>query len=294
MDTRLLTYFNTVAKLGNITRAANALHLTQPTLSRQLIELEHTLNTKLFIRGKREITLTQAGILFQARAQEMLALLEKTKKDLIETNTVAAGHVAIGLVETKIAPYIIKKICQFRKHYPQITFNLYNADGDDCREKLDKGSLDLTVLIEPVETAKYFFKPIGQPERRGVIMNKNDSLAQQEVMTQSDLLNRSFVLPRRTIVTNDIFEWLNIHSTDITIVSYYNLLTNVLPLILEENLLTIAVEGALSIRPYPDVIFRPLSPLRLTRHVIAWRKNISLSPTAQLFLDFLNHTEADR
>ncbi|GFH42327.1 LysR family transcriptional regulator [Lactococcus hodotermopsidis] len=287
METRHLHYFLTVAKLGNITRAAEQLHITQPTLSRQLIDLEKQLGTSLLIRGKRQITLTAAGVLFQQRASQILAILDKTRNDLLETKEIPAGTVTIGVVETTIAQFLAKKIADFHDHYPQIRIDLYNADGDDNREKLDRGELDMALLIEPVEAAKYHFKRLGPTERWGIIVRKNDRLARRKFVTRHDILGRKTMMSRRAIVSSSLFDWLHIQANDLDIVSTHNLLTNALPLLAQQHLMTIAVEGALTIRPVSNLTFVPFSPNHVSHHVLVWRKNVLLSAAAQLFLDFL-------
>ena len=155
MDLRLLEYFLAVAKTGNITKAAEQLHVTQPTISRQLMELEETMGAPLMIRGKRQITLTDAGVLFQQRAQEIMDLMDKTSRDIADQNDLVGGTVSIGCVESCVSRMLPEVLKDFSALHPKVSYELYSADGDDIREKLDRGELDFGILVEPVEAAKY-------------------------------------------------------------------------------------------------------------------------------------------
>lgn len=165
MDLRLLEYFLAVAKAGNITKAAEQLHVTQPTISRQLTDLEETLGTNLLIRGKRQVTLTDAGVLFQQRAEEIIALMDKTRRDLSDQNDLIGGTVALGCVESCASRMLPEALGGFSRLHPRVRYELYSADGDDIRERLDRGELDFGLLLEPIEAAKYDTSacPIGRP-----------------------------------------------------------------------------------------------------------------------------------
>ena len=165
MDLRLLEYFLAVARTGNITRAAEQLHVTQPTVSRQLAELEEMLGSPLLIRGKRQVTLTEAGVLFQQRAEEIITLLDKTRRDLADQRDLVGGTVALGCVESCASRLLPDRLGAFSRLYPQVRYEIYSADGDDIREKLDRGELDFGVLLEPVEapSTTASASPTGKP-----------------------------------------------------------------------------------------------------------------------------------
>jgi DNA-binding transcriptional LysR family regulator len=176
MDVRVLKYFLAVAREGNITKAADTLHVTQPTLSRQLMDLEDELGTELLIRGKRQVILTSSGILFQQRAQEIAALLDKTQRDIAEHNNVVEGIVSIGCVETS-ASFLLPDVLEtFNSLYPKVQYQIYTGNGDDIRDKIDSGLVDAGILIEPVEIAKYEFIHLPFQDIWGVLMRKNTSL----------------------------------------------------------------------------------------------------------------------
>lgn len=155
MDTRVLQYFLTVAQTNNITKAAAELHVTQPTLSRQIMELENELGVKLFNRQPRHLELTVEGAIFQQRAQAMLQMWAQSKEDVQDHEKGLRGTVHIGCVESSVSPYLMKIISRFLEQYPQVNISMFDGDGDSIREHLDRGLLDMAALIEPVEAAKY-------------------------------------------------------------------------------------------------------------------------------------------
>lgn len=157
MELRVLNYFLTVAEEGNITKAAEILHITQPTLSRQLMELEHELGTTLFIRGKRQITLTDDGILFQQRSKEIMQLVHKTENEFREQRELIGGVISLGCVESRTSCMLMEQVKEFSQKYPGVRFDLFNGYSDDIKDKIDRGLIDCGLLLEPVEISKYDF-----------------------------------------------------------------------------------------------------------------------------------------
>ncbi len=292
MDIRVLKYFLAVAREGNITRATEALHVTQPTLSRQLMDLEQEIGVQLLIRGKRQVTLTDAGVLFQQRAKEMVLLLEKTERDLAELEDLVGGIVAVGCVETVAARMLAGQLIRFSGEHPMVQFELYSADGDDVREKLDKGDIDIGILLEPVETAKYDYFRLPCTERWGVLVRRDDPLAQADNVRVSEVLPLPLILPRRRIVQEEIASWLGVGIDELRIVASHNLLTNTISLVERGLGSVICVEGAHSIRPDERVRFVPFAPERITGHVLAWKKNRMFPSATSCFIQFMRKDAA--
>ena len=164
MELRVLKYFLMVAREEYITRAAEQLHMTQPTLSRQLMQLEDELGVKLFVRSRHNIMLTEDGLLLKRRAQEILSLTEKTKNE-IQKHDELAGEIVIGCGETKSMSVLSEKIRQFREKYPLVTFRIYSANADDVKERIEQGIVDIGLLMEPVDIGKYNFIRMPTNER---------------------------------------------------------------------------------------------------------------------------------
>lgn len=294
VDIRLMEYFLAVSKYGNITRAAEHLHVTQPTISRQLMELEETMGTPLLIRGKRQVTLTEAGVLFQQRAEEIVSLMEKTMRDIIDQDDLLGGTVNIGCVETCVSHMLPKVLTKFSARFPKVKYELYSADGDDIREKLDQGGLDFGILVEPVEAAKYDFFRLPYWETWGVVMRKDDPLAQKKHIEKADMLSIPLILPRREIVQDHIAGWFGVNRSQLNIFAGHNLLNNA-ALLAEAGLgYVVCVGGSFEIRGGEKLCFVPLYPERNTGHVLAWKKNRVFHSAADRFREYIRETEAEK
>jgi DNA-binding transcriptional LysR family regulator len=279
-----------VAQEGNITKAADILHITQPTLSRQLMDLEEEVGAILFVRGKRQITLTDSGMLFQQRIKEIISLLDKTESDVAEQKDLVSGVITIGCVESQASRMLPDMMEKFSAQYPLVQYELYSADGDDIREKLDRGDIDIGVLLEPIETAKYDYIRLPFQEKWGILMRRDDLLAQRTSIGVQDILDLPLILPRRTIVQNEIASWLGVPHDSLQIFASHNLLTNA-SLLVERGLgYAICVSGAYSIRESAATRFVPFAPERITGHVLAWKKNRIFNSATSLFTQFIKNT----
>lgn len=287
MDSRVLKYFLTVAQLGNITKAAEVLHITQPTLSRQIMDLEEEIGATLLIRGRREVTLTDSGVILQQRASEILSLIDKMENDILKNDELVCGTVSIGCVESNISSELSAVISEFHERYPLVTYDLYGANGDDIKEKLDIGCIDLGIVLEPVETAKYDYIRLPRGEQWGVIVGKDDPLAEKAYVNAEELQKLPLILSRRAIVIDEISKWLGVQRMQLNIFMTHNLLTNALPLVENKQGIILCIEGAFQIRPSDKLCFVPLHPKRVSNHVIIWKKNKILSGATLIFLEFL-------
>ncbi|MCC4326058.1 LysR family transcriptional regulator [Limosilactobacillus reuteri] len=288
MDTRVLKYFLTVAQTNNITKAAEQLHITQPTLSRQIMDLETELDIKLFNRGNRRLQLTKAGILFQQRATTMLQLLDQTENDLHQQEEALTGEINLGSAVSSVSPYITKLIFEFQKLYPNVIFNLSDGDGDVLRRQLDEGLNDLVCLLEPVEAAKYNFLELPIREEWGVIMKKSAPLAKYSTITKEDLYKIPLILPHRSIVRDEVSDILKLDQTRLNIRATTSLPGNTVSLLRNSNYYGLTIKGVYDNFHDPDLAFVPLTPNKSTGDVLAWRKNTVLSPAIEKFLQFVN------
>ena len=193
MELRVLRYFLMVAREENITRAAGLLHVTQPTLSRQLIQLEEELGVKLFHRNKYRITLTEEGLLLKQRAQEIVALSDKAKQELTKSEGTLSGEIAIGCAEARSFSVLAGQIVAFRKLYPRVRFRIYSATADDVKDRMENGLLDMGLLMEPVDIGRYAFIRMPVRERYGVLVRRDSPLAEKESVRPEDLVG----MPRR-------------------------------------------------------------------------------------------------
>lgn len=226
MELRVLKYFLAVAREENITKAAEFLHITQPTLSRQLMQLEEELNAQLFIRGKNRIVLTDEGMLLRRRAEEIVDLANKTEKEFLEQDNLVTGEIFIGGGETNAMHILARIIKEFKEEYPQIKYQFYSGNADDIKERLDKGLIDIGLLTEPVDIEKYEFVRLEQKEVWGILAPKDSKLAAKEYATPQDLLKLPLLSTRRTIVQNEIANWFGQDYEQLDIIATYNLIYN--------------------------------------------------------------------
>lgn len=284
MELRVLKYFLTVAQEKNITKAAEILHITQPTLSRQLMELEEELHTKLFIRGKRNITLTNNGLFLKERAEEILELSEKTRNDFLSNKNIIKGIISVGCVEAECINSFIDIIKNFKNKYPAVQFDLYNGYGDDIKEKIEKGIVDIGVVLEPIDISKYDFVKLSQKEKWGLLVNTENPLAEKHEISLNEFFSYPIILPKRGAVQNEILNWFNEKMINPNITAFYNLLSNAV-IFVEKGLgCAVCMEGALGIKNNKNVKFIPFTPEKTTKGVIIWRKNKILSPCLSIFV----------
>lgn len=292
MELRTLRYFLAVAGEENITKAADILHVTQPTLSRQMIDLEKELGTTLMLRSKSRLTLTDDGIFFRQRAEEIVELADRLEQSFAQKNTQVSGQIAVGASEAVGSRLLAKLIKQFSEKYPLVQFHLYNEMADNIKDRLDKGLLDVGLLLESVDTVKYDFIRLSQKETWGVLMRDDHPLAFRESIRPEEVANYPLILPLRERVRAEILNWLKREEKDLNIPLSYTLLSNA-ALLVEEGLgCAFCLDGALAIHSSPRLRFVPVYPEHMTRSVLIWKKKHLFSPAASLFIQEINMLRA--
>ena len=288
MELRTLRYFLAAASEENITRAAELLHVTQPTLSRQLMDLERELGTTLMYLGKKGMTLTEDGLFFRQRAEEIVELADRLEQSFVERSTEVSGVISIGATESVGSRLFAKLIKQFSDKYPLVKFDLYNEMADYIKERMDKGLIDVGLLLEPVDTSKYDFVRLSQKETWGVLMRADHPLSDRETLRAEEMRPYPLILPLRERVRAEILNWLNAEEKDLNIPLSYTLLSNAV-LLVEEGLgCAFCLDGALAIRSSPDLRFIPIAPEHTTRSVLVWKKNHMFTPAVSLFIQEIN------
>lgn len=293
MELRTLSYFLTTAREGNITRAADILHMTQPTLSRQLMELERELGTTLLVRGKRALTLTDDGLLLRQRAEELLALADKTEQEFAGRRDTISGVVTLGASEAKGSLLLAKYMKAFSQQYPLVKFDIYNMMADNIREHIAKGLVDIGLVLEPVDTSKYDFLRLPGKETWGVLFHQDDPLSQKDHVSAQEIRDRALFLPKRPNARSEVLNWMDCDESQLNILVSYDLLSNVALLVEEGMGCAVCLDGALSIRHSPKLRFVPLWPEHTTRSVLIWKKNHLFNPASSLFLQMINRMRAN-
>lgn len=285
MNFRVLKAFLVVSRFGNITRASEFLHISQPALSRQIAELEAELNTRLFERTSRRLTLTANGLLFESRARELIKIYEEIRDELRQAENEYTGLIRFGCVESSVVEFVIDVFTELMQHYPHLTFELYAADGDDIREALDHGNLDMGILLEPVEAAKYESIALPWSDRWGIVVSENSPEAKLENISIQQLSDMRLILPRRWIVQDEIASWMGIAREHLNVLMYHNLPTLPIRFVQKGIGAVLCVEGSYGVRPTAGTRFLPLSPEQRAGHRLVRRRNIKPSKVCRLVWD---------
>lgn len=288
MKFRLLKYFLMVAREENITKAANLLHITQPTLSRQLIQLENELGVVLFQRSKHRIILTEDGMLLRRRAEEILTLMEKTHQELTKNYDELVGEISIGCGETQNMSYLSQKIHDFRKIHSLVKFHIHTTTADEIKERIENGLLDMGLVTEPVDISKYNFIRLPKKEQWGILIHQNHKLAKKSIITPEDLINEPLIIARRVAVQNELLNWFNNSEDKLNIVATYNLILNAVNMV--KNKIGIALCFDLNLDNFfQDLCFIPLYPEVKTGAVLIWKKDHIYSQTMLHFLQAIKN-----
>ncbi len=289
MDIRILRYFLAIAREENITRAAESLHITQPSLSKQIIELENELGKKLLIRGKRKVTLTESGNLLRRRAEEIVSLFEKTEKEVSSDLKEICGEITIGGNPTKSILYTAANL---RKNYPNVKFNFYSSDAIDVIERLENGSVDFAILLRPINTLKYDFVLLKDVSRWGLVVRKDSELAKKAVVRREDILKEPLVFHRRVGLQRKIAIWAKTEPEDLNIAATYNVVNGNPANFVKSGLGSFLTTRDL-LNPELDnsLCFCPLEPPLEGSYAFVWRRHSLLSKAAIKFIEMLKENQ---
>lgn len=286
MELRVLQYFLAVAREQNISAAAHSLHLTQPTLSRQLRELEEELGKQLMIRGNRKITLTQDGMLLRKRAEEILDLVGRTEKELTQSDETISGDIYIGTGETDGVRQIARVAHAVQQRYPNILFHIVSGDAVDVCERLDKGLLDFGILLGDIDKTKYCYLELPMKDTWGVLMRRSSPLAEKDSIAPQDLWDKPLILSRQVDNKSGLYRWLGKEPSDLHTVSTYNLIYNASLMVSEGTGYAFALDKLVNTTG-SDLCFRPLNPKLELGMYLVWKKSQSFSRAMELFQEQL-------
>ena len=282
MDIRVLRYFLTVAREENITRAAESLHITQPSLSKQLMELEEELGKQLLVRGKRKLTLTDDGVLLRKRAEEIVALMEKTEQEL-SADTALGGKVSIGGLPGK---KVLHAAAELRAEHPEVCFDFYSGDACEVVERLDHGSLDFAVLLEPVDAVKYDYVSLGERARWGLIMPGSCELAMKPVVKRDDICSVPLILHKRVGLQRTIEHWAQTDLEHMNVAATYNVLNGDPAALVRSGLGYVLITDAhLPARLDSGLCFRRLEQSLESSYALIWKRHAVLTKPAEAFLE---------
>lgn len=292
MELRVLRYFLTVAKEQSFTKAAEQLHITQPTLSRQLAALEKELGKVLFIRKGKSITLSEEGILLKRRALEILDLEERTLEELKGTDQCISGTVTIGCGEFAAVETLADICKKYREKYPLVQIAIHTATADIVYEMMKKGLVDIGLFMEPIDTEGFGYIRIQNSDQWVVSMRPDDPLAEKEYIEKQDLLGKQLILPERTGVQSELANWFgkDFHKVQISCTS--NLGTNAGVMAVHGLGYPVSIEGAVKYWSKDLLVQKRLFPRIITNTVIAWRENIPCPQAVHKFIEEINAFKA--
>lgn len=284
MEIRVLRYFLEIAREGSVTHAAERLHVSQPTLSKQIKELENELGKKLFIRSSFSVRLTEEGMLLRKRAEDILDMVDKTADEFKALNDITGGDIRIGCAESDGIKHLARRIKALQESYPRIRVHLYSGDTDDLAERLDRGLLDFVVISQEVDLAKYNYLKLPVMDTWGVIMRKDSPLADKKAVRMEELMNLPIITSRQGI-REDLPKWFTEKLDQLNIVATFNLAYNAGILAREGLGYVISFDKLINTGTDSELCFRPLVPKLETPMYLIWKKYQIFSPVAQLLLN---------
>ncbi len=284
MEIRVLRYFLETAREGNMTRAAERLHVTQPTLSKQIKELETELGKKLFIRGNFNVTLTEEGMILRKRAEDLLSIAEKIETEFKNMDSITGGDVYIGCAESYLIKYLAKAVKKLNEKYENIHYHITSGGTEQVIEKLERGILDMAFIVEPPELSKYNYLDIPEADKWGIYMLRDCPLTQKEYITVDDLLPYPVFCSEQSVKA-DLPRWAGEKAEKLNVIANFNLANNSFVFVREGLGLGLSFEKIIEVNENTDLTFRPLEPPLYNKMCVIWKKYQMFTPVAELLLE---------
>lgn len=283
MEIRVLRYFLEIAREGNMTRAAEYLHVSQPTLSKQMKELETELGKKLFRRSSSSVSLTSEGMLLRKRAEDILDMVDKTTDEFSALDDITGGEVHIGCAESHQIKYLARVIKEFKENYPLFRYHISSGNTEQVTERLDKGLFDFAVIVEPPDLSKYNYIEVPEVNIWGVVMKKDSPLAQNDQIHIEDLLGLPLICSLQAM-REDIPRWCGEKVDMLNLSGSINLFYNGSVFVKEGLGYMLTFNGLASTGVDSELCFRPLEPVLETKMYVIWKKYQVFTPIAELLI----------
>lgn len=287
MEIRTLRYFLAVAREENMTRAAEILHVTQPTLSKQLKSLEDELGKKLFTRHSFSIRLTDEGILLRNRAEDLVSMADKIEQEFVSLDDITGGELYLGLAESFQIKYLARAIKEFKNRYPNLHYHITSGDTEQIADKLDKGLLDFLVLAEHPDSRKYEYIEFPESDKWGLVMPKNDPLAKKKTIRAKDLAGLPLFCSEQAW-NHEIKEWAGTFFSEMRLEGSFRLAYNGSIFAKEGLGYLLTFDRLVDTSDASGLVFRPLTPKAETNLYIAWNRHQTFTPIAERFLEQLH------
>lgn len=293
MEIRVLRYFLAIAREENMTRAAKYLHVTQPTLSKQIKQLEEEIGKKLFIRSNYSIKLTDEGLLLRKRAEDILSMVDKTMEEFQALDDITGGDIYIGAAESESFSYFATVAKDLQLQYPNVKFHLYSGNTEVIAERLDRGLLDFAIIVQEVDLSKYNYIKIPTSDTWGVIMRKDSPLAKKEYITIEDLIDLPLIVSRQGI-TEDYPKLFKEKLDQLHIVATFDLIYNASIMVKEGFGYALSFDKIVDTSEKSELCFRVLKPELKTNMYIIWKKYQVFTPIAEKLLSKMQQHFNDR
>lgn len=284
MDIQVLGNFLVVAREGNITKAAELVHLSQSTLSRQMINLEKEMGVHLLERQKYSVTLTEEGMMFRRRAQEIVSLSEIARDELVQAGGELQGEVSIGCNESQNMVSLAERIVTFRKHHPLVTFDIRSGNNSDVKEWLDRGIVDIGLLGEPVDVTRYSYVRMPERDEWGILLSEQNPLSKMESVRAEDLAGVPMITIRDEVIHSELTSWSGRFAGRMVPIMHYNLLSNAASLIADEKCVAVCARPSCE---FTGLTFRPFHPELTMGSLLAWKEQQAFAKPTAAFLEFL-------
>ena len=292
MELRVLRYFLEAAREGNITRAAERLYVSQPTMSKQIKELEDELGAKLFIRSNYSIRLTEAGMLLRERAADIMELVDKTKNEFKSLEEINSGDIYVGAAESYSISYFADALRDIQRSYPKIRCNIMSGNMEDVCEKLDKGLLDFAIVMSFVDLSKYNYLKVPSYDVWGVLMRKDDPLAKKARLSVKNITALPLICSRQWM-EQDFPQWFGKSGDEMNIVATFNLNYNAAVMVRSGIGYAVTYDKLNDVSADSDLTFRPLTGVPRSEMYVIWRKYQTFTPAANLLIEELQRRFSD-
>lgn len=286
MEIRILRYFLEIARTSNMSRAAETLHISQPTLSKQMKDLEQELGKKLFRRGSSSVSLTDEGMLLRKRAEDILDMVDKTTDEFKALNNIMGGEVHIGCAESHQIKYLARTIKEFKEKYPLFRYHITSGNTEQVAERLDRGLIDFAVIVEPPNLSKYNYLEVPEINTWGLVMRKDDPLAQKEKICVDDLTDLELICSKQAMQV-DIPRWCGEKADMLNLSGTINLAYNGSVFVKERVGYMLTFDKLTNTGEDSELCFRSLTPSLETKMYVIWKKYQVFTPIAELLLEEL-------
>lgn len=286
IETRLLHYFLAIAREQNITKAAETLHVTQSTLSKQMMNLEAQLGKQLFIRGKRKITLTDEGNFLRNKGQQILELMSSAESAFLTEGEIITGDITIACGETAAMDFITENYRKLHEHYPNVKLHIHSGDADTVMERLDKGLADIGLLIGSIKQEKYDYLNIHQNDVFGLLMPQDCELAQEKIIPIEMLKSLPLIFSEQTFLGHQNIDWFGINYHELNIVATYNLIYNATFLVEKGVGYALCLDRLVN-TVGRNLTFRPINPELFLELYLVTKKYQTFSPAVKVFMEMI-------